>query len=87
MKKVTIIGLGGAGINFLNSLRKKELDELEERRKDDRRVSVAPFLSYDVDKENIKTEKEIPGPLYLSPKRQDGSDSDTDSKKLYYHQQ
>ena len=28
MKKVTIIGLGGAGINFLNSLRKKELKSL-----------------------------------------------------------
>ena len=28
MKKVTIIGLGGAGINFLNYLRKKELDNL-----------------------------------------------------------
>ena len=29
MKKVTIIGLGGAGINFLNSLRKKELENLD----------------------------------------------------------
>ncbi len=29
MKKVTIIGLGGAGINFLNYLKKKELDNLD----------------------------------------------------------
>ena len=78
---MTLIGVWWT-IDNQEKLRKKELDELEERRKDDRRVSVAPFLSYDVDKENIKTEKEIPGPLYLSPKRQDGSDSDTDSKKI-----
>ena len=49
MKKVTIIGLGGAGINFLNSLRKKELDNLD--------LKLLPIEDENIDKNLI--EKEI----------------------------
>ncbi len=49
MKKVTIIGLGGAGINFLNSLRKKELDNLD--------LKLLPLEDENIDKNLI--EKEI----------------------------
>ena len=49
MKKVTIIGLGGAGINFLNSLRKKELENLD--------LKLLPIEDENIDKNLI--EKEI----------------------------
>ena len=49
MKKVTIIGLGGAGINFLNYLRKKELGNLD--------LKLLPLEDENIDKNLI--EKEI----------------------------
>lgn len=49
MKKVTIIGLGGAGINFLNYLKKKELDNLD--------LKLLPIEDENIDKNLI--EKEI----------------------------
>lgn len=49
MKKVTIIGLGGAGINFLNYLKKKELDNLD--------LKLLPLEDENIDKNLI--EKEI----------------------------
>ena len=46
MKKVTIIGLGGAGINFLNSLKKKELDNLD--------LKLLPLEDENIDKNLIE---------------------------------
>ena len=48
MKKVTIIGLGGAGINFLNSLRKKELENLD--------LKLLPIEDENIDKNLIEKE-------------------------------
>ena len=48
MKKVTIIGLGGAGINFLNSLRKKELKNLD--------LKLLPIEDENIDKNLIEKE-------------------------------
>ncbi|MGJ0360202.1 hypothetical protein [Aliarcobacter cryaerophilus] len=45
MKKVTIIGLGGAGINFLNYLKKKELDNLD--------LKLLPLEDENIDKNLI----------------------------------
>ena len=51
MKKVTIIGLGGAGINFLNSLRKKELDNLD--------LKLLPIEDENIDKNLIEKDSKV----------------------------
>ena len=51
MKKVTIIGLGGAGINFLNYLKKKELDNLD--------LKLLPIEDENIDKNLIEKDSKV----------------------------